>query len=214
MILTAMPTSAMDVDARERLRGELEALDGVRRAIVDDDDPLRVYLVCERTDSPVEMLARGVLSSAGFSAAEAEVHAAYLPAAEPRRRVRFLAARLTTPRVGRSCAQVELEWGGQTFRDEVEGETGSAIELRLAAQATLRTLSAILNDRVQFSLTGIKSFRAFDTDVVVVLLRTEHVHTLIGASLATGDPYRSAALAVLNATNRVLGNYLTNPENS
>ena len=213
MILTAMPTSAMDVDARERLRSELEALDGVRRAIVDED-PLRVYLVCERSDSPVEMQARGILAAAGYSAAEAEVHAAYLPAAEPRRRVRFLAARLTTPRVGRSRAEVELEWGGQTYCDEVEGETGSAIELRLAALATLRTLSAILNDRVQFSLTGIKSFRAFDTEVVVVLLRTEHVHTLIGASLATEDPYRSASLAVLNATNRVLGNYLTNPENS
>jgi hypothetical protein len=45
-----------------------------------------------------------------------------------------------------------------------------------------------------------------------VLLRTENVHALIGASLATGDVHRSAALAVLNATNRVLGNYLANSE--
>jgi hypothetical protein len=203
----------MDVDARQRLRAELEALEGVRRAVVDED-PLRVYLVCDRTDTPVEMLARGILAGGGLTAADAELHVAYLPEAEARRRVRFLSARLTAPRVGRSRADVELEWAGQTFQDGVEGETGSAIELRLAAMATLRTLSSILNDRVQFSLTGIKSFRAFDTDVVVVLLRTENVHTLIGASLATGDPYRSAALAVLNATNRVLGNYLTNPENS
>jgi len=213
MILTAMPTTAMDVAARQRLCAELEALDGVRRAIVDED-PVRVYLVCDRTESPVELLARGILSAAGYSAADAEVHVAYLPAAEARRRVRFLAARLTTPRVGRSRAEVELEWAGQTFQQDVEGETGSAIELRLAAMATVRTLSAILGDRVQFTLVGIKSFRAFDTDVIVVLLRTENVHTLIGASLATGDPHRSAALAVLNATNRVLGNYLTNPENS
>ena len=73
-------------------------------------------------------------------------------------------------------AEVELEWGGQTFRDEVEGETGAAVELRLAAQATLRALEAILNGRMQFALVGIKSFRAFDTDVVVVLLRTENVN--------------------------------------
>ena len=33
---------------------------------------------------------------------------------------------------------------------------------------------------------------------------------LIGAALATEDPFRSASLAVLNATNRVLGNYLAN----
>ncbi|HEX5869321.1 MAG TPA: hypothetical protein VFY65_02835 [Longimicrobium sp.] len=206
-----MPLSALDVDAREHLRSELETLEGVRRAVIDED-PLRIYLICERAEGPTEMLVRSILARSGLSAADAEVHLAYLPAPEPRRRVRFLAARLTTPRMGRAQAQVELEWAGQTYRDEVEGETGAAVELRLAAQATLRALEAILNGRMQFGLVGIKSFRAFDTDVVVVLLRTENVHALIGASLATGDPHRSAALAVLNATNRVLGNYLTNSE--
>lgn len=206
-----MPLSALDVDAREHLRSELEALEGVRRAVIDED-PLRIYLICERAEGPTEMLVRSILARSGLSAADAEVHLAHLPAPEPRRRVRFVAARLTTPRMGRAVAQVELEWGGQTYRDEVEGETGAAVELRLAAQATLRALEAILHGRMQFGLVGIKSFRAFDTDVVVVLLRTENVNALIGASLATGDPHRSAALAVLNATNRVLGNYLTNAE--
>ena len=206
-----MPLSALDVDAREHLRSELEALEGVRRAVIDED-PLRIYVICERAEGPTEMLVRSILARSGLAAADAEVHLSYLSAPEPRRRVRFVAARLTTPRMGRAVAQVELEWGGQTFRDEVEGETGAAVELRLAAQATLRALEAILNGRMQFGLVGIKSFRAFDTDVIVVLLRTENVHALIGASLATGDPNRSAALAVLNATNRVLGNYLTNAE--
>lgn len=206
-----MPLSALDVDAREHLRSELESLEGVRRAVIDQD-PLRIYVICERAEGPTEMLVRSILASSGLSAADAEVHLAYLPAPEPRRRVRFVAARLLAPRTGRSVAQVELEWGGQTYRDEVEGETGAAVELRLAAQATLRALEAILNGRMQFGLVGIKSFRAFDTEVVVVLLRTENVQALIGASLATGDPHRSAALAVLNATNRVLGNYLTNGE--
>ncbi|HYR08964.1 MAG TPA: hypothetical protein VEQ60_14380 [Longimicrobium sp.] len=206
-----MPLSALDVDAREHLRSELEALEGVRRAVIDED-PLRIYLICERAEGPTEMLVRSILARSGLSAADAEVHLAHLPAPEPRRRVRFVAARVTTPRMGRAVAQVELEWGGQTYRDEVEGETGAAVELRSAAQATLRALESILNGRMQFGLVGIKSFRAFDTDVVVVLLRTENVHALIGASLATGDPHRSAALAVLNATNRVLGNYLTNVE--
>lgn len=206
-----MPSSALDVDAREHLRSELEALEGVRRAVIDDD-PLRIYVICERAEGPTEMLVRSILASSGLSAADAEVHMAFIPAPEARRRVRFVAARLLAPRTGRSVAQVELEWGGQTYRDEVEGETGAAVELRLAAQATLRALEAILNGRMHFGLVGIKSFRAFDTDVVVVLLRTENVHALIGASLASGDPHRSAALAVLNATNRVLGNYLTNAE--
>jgi hypothetical protein len=213
MILTAMPSSALDVEARERLRSELEGLEGVRRAVVDED-PLCVYVISERTEAPTEMLVRSILARNGLFAADAEVHISYLPTPEPRRRVRFVSARLTTPRMGRARAEVELEWSGQTFADSVEGETGSAMELRHAAQATLAALSAILNGRMQFTLVGIKSFRAFDTDVVVVLLRTDHVNTLIGASLATGDPHRSAALAVLNATNRVLGNYLTNAENS
>jgi hypothetical protein len=212
MILTAMPSSAMDVEARDRLRAELESLEGIRRAVVDED-PLRVYVICEHTEGPVEMLVRSVLARNGLYAADAEVHIAYLPNPEPRRRVRFVAATLGTPRTGRSRAEVELEWSGQTYRDEVEGETGSAMELRHAAQATLGALGAILNGRMKFTLVGIKSFRAFDTDVVVVLLRTDNGNTLIGASLATGNAHRSAALAVLNATNRVLGNYLTNVEN-
>ena len=36
-----MPLSALDVDAREHLRSELEALEGVRRAVIDED-PLRI----------------------------------------------------------------------------------------------------------------------------------------------------------------------------
>ena len=213
MILTAMPSSALDVDARERLRSELEGLEGVLRAVIDED-PLRIWLVCERTEAPTEMLVRSILARTGLCAADAEVHLSYVPNPEPRRRVRFVSARMNTPRMGRARAEVELEWGGQTFADAVEGETGSAMELRHAAQATLAALGAILHGRMQFTLVGIKSVRAFDTDLVVVLLRTENVNTLIGASLATSDPYRSAALAVLNATNRVLGNYLSNVDNS
>lgn len=206
-----MPSTALDVDAREHLRTELEALEGVRRAVIDQD-PLRIYVICERAEGPTEMLVRSILASNGLAAADAEVQLAYLPQPEPRRRVRFVSARLSNPRTGAALAQVELEWGGQTYRDAVEGETGAAPELRSAALATLRALEAILNGRMKFGLVGIKSFRAFDTDVVVVLLRTDHVNPLIGASLATGDPHRSAALAVLNATNRVLGNYLANSE--
>jgi hypothetical protein len=213
MILTAMPSSALDVDARERLRSELEGLEGILRAVIDED-PLRIWLVCERTEAPTEMLVRGILARSGLFAADAEVNLSFVPNPEPRRRVRFVSARMNTPRMGRARAEVELEWDGQTFADAVEGETGSAMELRHAAQATLGALGSILHGRMQFSLVGIKSVRAFDTDLVVVLLRTDNVNPLIGASLATSDPFRSAALAVLNATNRVLGNYLSNADNS
>lgn len=197
----------MEVDALHQLRASLEALHGVRRAVVDAD-PLAVWLVCERTEAPLELLVHTVLSDQGFAAAAVSVEIAYVAAAEARRRVRFLSARLAAPRTGRAQAEVELEWGGRSFRGEVEGETGPAIELRLAALATLRSLEAVLDERLRFDLLGIKLVRAFDADVVVALIRGAGGGPLVGASLSVDDPYRAAALAVLNATNRVLGNYL------
>src|SRR5688500_11033247 len=68
-----MPLSALDVDAREHLRSELEALEGVRRAVIDED-PLRIYLICERAEGPTEMLVHSVLARSGLAASGAEVH--------------------------------------------------------------------------------------------------------------------------------------------
>ncbi len=208
------PPALVDAE-RDVLRAELEALDCVRRAVVDADPRPTVYLVCDGPASgPVEMLARSVMARHGLAPGDAELLVSFLPAPEPRRRVRFVAAHLRVPRPGRAFAEVELEWAGETYREEVEGESGAALELRLAALATLRTLDAILQGRAAFQLVGIKSIRAFDADVVVALLRGSDAGgaPLIGAALAAGDPYRSAALAVLNATNRVLGNYLVQAE--
>ena len=206
-----MTPATLDSAAIEQVREDLESLEGVRRAVIDGP-PYTVYLVCERTDhAPTEMYVSSVLARHGLEAGKVDVQIAYLPAPEPRRRVRFLAARLSTPRHGRAFAEVELEWGGRTYSSELEGESGHALELRLAALATLRTLDAILNGRVQFQLVGIKAFRAFDADLVMVVLKSDvDGKSLIGAALATEEAYRSAALAVLNATNRVLGNYLVN----
>jgi hypothetical protein len=204
-----MSAAMLDEAARERLRAELESVGGVRRAVVDGDASPSVYLICDRGDGgPVEALARGILAREGFVGAEVQL--AFVPAAEPRRRVRFVSARLSQPRPGRAIAEVVLEWAGESFRQEVEGEGGAPLELRLAALATLRSLHAILGGRVEFELVGIKGFRAFDAEVVVAVLRggTRDGRTLIGAALATENLHRSASLAVLNATNRVLGNYL------
>jgi len=202
-----MLTTAMDVETRERLRTELEALEGVRRAVVDDD-PLRVYVISERAEAPTEMLVRSVLAREGIAGDEGQVVLSFVGSPEPRRRVRFQGVHIAGPRVGRAEAAVELEWSGRAFSGRYEGESGMALELRSTALATTAALEQVLGGRVGFTLLGIKSFRAFDTDLVVVLLRTEGHGALIGASLATGDPHQSAALAVLNATNRVLGNFI------
>lgn len=208
-----MTPPGLDPAQRLELRSELESVGGVRRALIDDGPVPSVYVVCEQSEAvPTELAVRAVLARHGLSAGDLEVTVCYAPSPQPRRRVRFVSARVESPRVGRARAAVELEWGGHTFADPIEGEGGPAMELRLAAIATLRTLEAVLNRALVFHLVGIKSFRAFDTDVVVVMLRVDGVDgpSLVGASLATENVHRSAALAVLNATNRVLGNYLAN----
>jgi hypothetical protein len=197
----------MRADAAERLQALLQRLGGVRRAVVDRD-PAAVWLVCERSEAPTELLVRTVMAEEGLASADIPLEIAYLSPGEPRRRVRFLAVRVSAPHTGRGRAEVELEWAGRSFRGGADGETGSAMELRLAAVATLRSLEAVLQGEVRFDLLGSKQVRAFDADVVVALIRGPGEGALVGASLGGGDPFRAAALAVLNATNRVLGNYL------
>lgn len=210
-----MTPATLDSATLDRVREALEELDGVRRAFIEGP-PYIAYVIAERAEAaPTEMFVHSVLSRHGLSPAQVEVNLCHLPAPEPRRRVRFLAARLKSPRMGRAVAEVQLEWAGETVTEELEGESGPALELRLAALATLRALDAILQGRVRFELVGIKGFRAFDADLVVALIKSDvGGKPLIGAALATEDPFRSASLAVLNATNRVLGNYLANVDSA
>lgn len=205
------PPPALDAAGLAALRSELEAIEGVARAVIEGP-PYRLYLICEPTETtPTELLVQSVLARHGLGGNHVEVQACFLPTSQPRRRVRFVRSEIRSTWKG-ARAMVELEWSGQTFSDTLEGESGAALELRLTALATLRVLEAVLQHAISFQLVGIKGFRAFDADVVVVVLRAgdEDHQQLIGASLATEDPHRSAALAVLNATNRLLGNYLNN----
>ncbi|HET7231778.1 MAG TPA: hypothetical protein VFJ16_17330 [Longimicrobium sp.] len=207
-----MPAT-LDNAALDSARAGLEEIEGVHRAFIEGP-PYSVYIVAGRgMAGPTEMVVHAVLARHGLGAGQAQVHVTHMAAAEPRRRVRFVSAKVGTPRMGRAQAAVELEWGGRTVRGEVEGESGYALELRLAAMATLAALEQVISGRVQFQMVGIKPFRAFDADVVVALVRSDvDGKSLIGAALAADEPYRAASVAVLNATNRVLGNYLSNDE--
>lgn len=207
-----MSLATLDETARDGLRAELESVPGVRRAVIEAFPP-RVYVICDPTDSaPTEPIVRVVLARNGLSADEVDVQVCHVPVAQPRRRVRFLSARVEPARGGGMTALVELEWAGSTYQDHVEGEAGPATELRLAAMATIRTLEGVLQGAANFQLVGIKMVRAFDNDLVVAMLRPGDApgQTLVGVALATQSTHRSAALAVLNASNRYLGNFLHN----
>lgn len=120
----------------------------------------------------------------------------------------FVLDRLAT---GRCRARVVLSWqDANTFEGESEGLASQSGELRCAAEACVIALGKAVNGAVRFELLGVKAVRAFDASVVIVSLAVPEQHQsprLVGCCLIEdADPTKGAALAVLNATNRILGN--------
>lgn len=113
---------------------------------------------------------------------------------------------------GRCHAAILLSWSdGRQFRGESEGVTSQAGELRCAALAAVQALVRAVEPALELELMGVKAIRAFDATVVIVSLSAREAGRtarLVGSYLTETDPPRGAALAVLNATNRLLGNYM------
>lgn len=89
---------------------------------------------------------------------------------------------------------------------EARGLASQAGELRCAAQASLHALARAIRDPA-FELVGVKAVRAFDATVVIVSLAVPGRNggpRVVGTSLTELDTARGAAVAVLNATNRLL----------
>jgi hypothetical protein len=112
---------------------------------------------------------------------------------------------------GRCRAKVVLTWAdGRQFEGESEGIISQAGELRCGAAAAVRALERAVQPEMGFELLGVKAVRAFDAMVVIVSLsarQQSRASSLVGAYLTQHDLPRGAALAVLNATNRILGNF-------
>jgi hypothetical protein len=124
-------------------------------------------------------------------------------------RLRFTEFELERLSNGRCRARVTLTlMDDMQYKGESDGLASQAGELRCCAQACVEALGRSVGDAVKFELFGVKSVRAFDSQVVIVSLALAGEsgnHRVVGCCL-TDDPCRGAALAVLNATNRVLGN--------
>jgi hypothetical protein len=129
------------------------------------------------------------------------------PARERLKLLDFEFARLPN---GRCRSRVVLEWGAQErFEGTAEGLGSQAAELRCAAEATVSALQRAVQSRMHFELLGVKAVRAFDATVVIVSLSCRDGSPparVVGSCLADTEVQRGAVLAVLNATNRVLGN--------
>jgi len=127
-------------------------------------------------------------------------------------RLRFAEFTLDRLPNGRCRARVGLTWKeSEQFTGESEGLGSQAGELRTAAEACVRALTDAVQGGMGFELLGVKAVRAFDATVVIVSLAVQGEgsgHRVVGSYLTENDTARGAALAVLNATNRILGNRL------
>lgn len=209
-----MPEHQISAQEHARHLEVLSALPGVERAIEDAASD-RVFLICNSAEPEGAIMgaAREAVRAAGLEPGGLELEVAYRSAQPPARRARFAGVEVSRPDPATAAAEVSLEWAGERYTGRAEGEASSAGEMRTTGNATVKALEAVFAD-ARFTLVGIKAIRIFDTDLVAVLLHSPDARGrgLIGASLVTESIHHAAALAVLNATNRVLGNFLSTTE--
>jgi hypothetical protein len=128
------------------------------------------------------------------------------PKSAARERVRFTSFAFNRAVTGRARAHVKLEHDGKEFIGEAEGVSTPISDLRLGADAVVRALQEFLGVRLNVEVLGVKLVRSFDADVAIVSVKMHGAteDALVGCCLAERDPVRASALAVLNATNRIV----------
>lgn len=136
-----------------------------------------------------------------------------LPSLSQRERLRFTDLRTRRTPGNAFSVEVELEWeDGAKVCGLATGQSSAMADLRIAADAALRAIEAFAQGALGFELIGVKVMRAFDANVVIVAVDTKQgtgQRRLVGAVLAEDEIARGAVLATLNATNRVLGSFLS-----
>jgi hypothetical protein len=136
---------------------------------------------------------------------------AVIPMASRRERLRFADFSFTRTPSGQCSAEVSLEWDNVLYTGRAIGQSSPLGDFRVAAEAALHALEEFAKGAMHFELLGIKHVRAFDSNLLIVsvsLREDSQLTRLVGCYLAETDTRRGAAMAVLNATNRVLGNHI------
>ena len=200
----------MDANTAQVLRAKLETLEGIERAAVDEATQT-VWVHCA-PDAMAAELTENIIKEIKAVGVDAEaLHIELLTDLAARRRVRFAAIERFVEHDHHVRLRVSLEWNNEIKIGEATGENGDLIELRTAAAASLAAIEAVLGEDLAIKLAGVKQVKAFDAELMVVALyRSKGAPTRLVGSVSVGDnPRRAAAVAVLNALNRVLGNYLS-----
>lgn len=121
-------------------------------------------------------------------------------------RVRFNRFEFTRSQSGQCSAEVTLEMDGTLHRGKSAGPSSPLGDLRISAEACLRALAGF-EGASNFELMAVKHIRAFDSNLAIVSISHREgtaSYPLVGCYLAKDDVCRGAAIAVLNATNRIL----------
>ncbi len=112
---------------------------------------------------------------------------------------------------GRVTCQVRLSYGEDIVTGSASGTSSPAGDMRLGAEAALHALESFTEGVIKFELLGVKAVRAFDSNVVIVVIRQhgqEGHERMLGCYLTDDDQARGASFAVLNATNRAISAYI------
>ena len=120
-------------------------------------------------------------------------------------RLRFIGPGRKRVRESYVEVSVTLARGDHRFVGNAKGCSLETIQLRVAATAATKAL-AQATGRDQFRLIGIKRLRAFDADVILVVLRdAENSSRRYVGTVAVQTTYIDGAVgAVLNAVNRTV----------
>lgn len=128
-------------------------------------------------------------------------------------RLRFVHFQTSRTQAGQFTAEVALLTPeGTRHSAKATGQSTPLMDFRIVGDAALKALQAAVGPNVHLELQGVKPVRAFDANVVIVsvlarLEGDEKPRRLVGCHLSEDDePMRSTVVAILGATNRLLGN--------
>jgi hypothetical protein len=202
--------AAFDANARTKLQEEVGTLAGVEHVSLDPSSgTLWIVRHPGYEQGPVEIAVRNHIASLGHDPAEIDVRLTAPVSSGPRRRVRFESVERVEEH-GRVTIEVALEWHDTVHTGSAAGEEGPAIELKTTARAAVIALERLTGQNLDLRIIGVKPIRAFDSDLMVasVIRGGAGQKPLVGAVVVSSGPLEAAALAVLSALNRILGNTL------
>lgn len=109
----------------------------------------------------------------------------------------------------RCTSKVVLEWeSGDGFLGTAAGDDSLRGHIRSGAEAAALALEMASGGLVDLDVLAVKAIEGFDTVLVIVAIKSgpaEINQRVSGSCLMKGEPPKSAAMAVLDATNRLYG---------